>query len=200
MLDSREHNNQITQVIWMVLVLLIGGCQGSEPNSPNKDSTDSSSIPSLDEDVLLTRLSPHMLPAPLDTANRNQLIDFILEKQWDMNFHPEGFFYHLFDEGSASHPTWGDRVSVHYHGYLLNGQKFDSSIDRSKPFTFYVGNVVAGWNKALPLLGVGGRGVFLFPATLAYGKQGFKHLVPPDAPLLFEMNLLEILADEDNLN
>ena len=81
---------------------------------------------------------------------------------------------------------------VHYNGYKLDGSLFDSSIARKKPFRFFVGNVIDGWNKALPRLGVGGRGVFIIPYHLAYGSIGFKTLVGPNEHLLFEIELLEI--------
>ncbi len=155
-------------------------------------------VPQGDEDGLLMHYATHMTANPQDTAaiEQNELIEFLVEKGWQMEHDPAGIFYHVIEPGSGVIPEWGSRVQVHYHGYALDGRKFDSTYDRDEPFTFYVGNVVRGWNLSLYHLKPGGRGVFLIPAHLAYGSEGFGRLVGPNEHLLFEIELLKIVEEK----
>ncbi len=91
-------------------------------------------------------------------------------------------------EGSAA--AWAEKVSVHYNGYLLDGNLFESSYQRDKPFSFYVGNVIEGWNSALQMMPIGSRGVFMIPSHLAYGAEGFGQIVGPHQHLIFEIERL----------
>ena len=174
----------------IVLMIFCLSCQNGEQNASSE--TLNWSIPKISEDDLIVKLSVAMLSAEQDSFDRNQLLDFIVHRGWDMSFDDAGYFYYILENGKDPRPAWGDKVTVHYNGYLLDGHRFDSSWSRGKPFSFYVGNVISGWNKALTHLGIEGRGVFLIPSNLAYGSAGFKDLVPPDEHLLFEIQLLAI--------
>ncbi len=96
--------------------------------------------------------------------------------------------------GSGDPVKIGDTVSVHYTGYLVDGQKFDSSLDRNAPFEFIVGQrqVIAGWDEGLLGMKVGGKRTLLIPPELAYGFQGYPPIIPGNATLRFEIELLEI--------
>ena len=96
-------------------------------------------------------------------------------------------------EGTGAMPVAGDRVSVHYTGYFLDGTKFDSSVDRNQPFEFAIatGSVIPGWDKALSTMKVGEKSIFVIPSELAYGPQG-KNSIPPNTILVFEIELLSI--------
>ncbi len=88
----------------------------------------------------------------------------------------------------------GDTVSVHYTGYLRNGAKFDSSLDRAQPFEFTLGagQVITGWDEGVAGMRVGGKRKLVIPPDLGYGAQGAGGIIPGNATLVFEVELLEI--------
>jgi FKBP-type peptidyl-prolyl cis-trans isomerase len=88
----------------------------------------------------------------------------------------------------------GDTVTVDYTGWLTDGTKFDSSIDRKQPFQFKVGagDVIEGWDKGVPGMKVGGTRVLIIPGSMGYGEQGSPPVIPPNATLKFEIKLLSI--------
>jgi FKBP-type peptidyl-prolyl cis-trans isomerase FkpA len=95
-------------------------------------------------------------------------------------------------EGATASP--GQKVTVHYTGWLTDGQKFDSSKDRDDPFQFALGagRVIKGWDEGVQGMKVGGTRKLIIPATLAYGKRGAGGVIPPDATLVFEVELLDV--------
>ncbi len=88
----------------------------------------------------------------------------------------------------------GDFISMHYTGWLTNGKKFDSSVDKNEPFDFKlgVGQVIAGWDQGIDGMCVGGKRKLTIPSKLAYGEMGAGGLIPPSATLVFEVELLAI--------
>ncbi len=105
-----------------------------------------------------------------------------------------GLKYHDFVVGSGATPTAGQQVVVHYTGWLLNGAKFDSSVDRGEPFAFNigVGQVIPGWDEGVMSMQVGGKRQLVIPAALGYGARGAGGVIPPNATLVFEVELLEV--------
>lgn len=101
----------------------------------------------------------------------------------------------ILQEGDGkTFPKPGDLVTIHYTGTLENGKKFDSSRDRGKPFqcTIGVGQVIVGWDTGIPKLSVGSRAKLTIPGHEAYGDRGFPGLIPPNATLLFDVELLNV--------
>ncbi|NJN62070.1 MAG: FKBP-type peptidyl-prolyl cis-trans isomerase [Coleofasciculaceae cyanobacterium RL_1_1] len=105
-----------------------------------------------------------------------------------------GLQYRKLVEGTGAQPQRGNTVLVHYTGTLEDGTKFDSSRDRDRPFSFKVGvgQVIRGWDEALSLMHVGDRWEVTIPPDLGYGQRGAGGVIPPDATLIFDVELLRI--------
>lgn len=104
-----------------------------------------------------------------------------------------GLQYKVINTGTGAKPTTASQVSVHYHGSLIDGTVFDSSVDRGTPATFGVTQVISGWTEALQLMSVGDKWTLYIPAELAYGANPPGATIPANAVLLFDVELLEIL-------
>jgi len=102
-----------------------------------------------------------------------------------------GLQYMVLAQGDGPSPAATDRVTVHYHGTLLDGTVFDSSLDR-EPYTTALNRVIAGWTEGVQLMSVGSKIRFFIPSNLAYGPQGMAPDIGPNATLIFEVELLEI--------
>ena len=100
----------------------------------------------------------------------------------------------IITEGKGASPKEGQIVTVHYTGWLTDSTKFDSSVDRGQPFKyqFGVGQVIQGWDDGVATMKVGGKSKFTIPPELGYGRQGAGGIIPPDATLIFEVELLGI--------
>ncbi|ROQ18006.1 MULTISPECIES: FKBP-type peptidyl-prolyl cis-trans isomerase [Marinimicrobium] len=110
-----------------------------------------------------------------------------------------GLQYKVLEEGDGAKPGADDTVTVHYRGRLLDGTEFDSSYERDQPATFALNSVIAGWTEALQLMSEGSKYELYIPSDLAYGPGG-NGPIPPNAALIFEVELLEIddQADADS--
>lgn len=96
--------------------------------------------------------------------------------------------------GSGAEATPGQKVSVHYTGWLTDGTKFDSSLDRGSPFQFALGagQVIAGWDRGVAGMKIGGKRKLTIPSELGYGANGAGSVIPPHATLIFEVELLGV--------
>ncbi|MBQ5925386.1 MAG: FKBP-type peptidyl-prolyl cis-trans isomerase, partial [Paludibacteraceae bacterium] len=104
-----------------------------------------------------------------------------------------GLQYEVITEAIGQKPVASDKVKVHYHGTLIDGTVFDSSVRRGEPATFGVTQVIQGWVEALQLMPVGSKWKLYIPYQLAYGEQGAGQMIAPYSALIFEVELLEIV-------
>ena len=103
-----------------------------------------------------------------------------------------GLAYKVLTEGTSPNPKATDQVTVHYTGKLIDGKVFDSSVKRGQPATFPLNRVIPGWSEGVQLMKKGGKSTLYLPSNLAYGERGAGGVIPPNATLVFEIELLEI--------
>lgn len=104
---------------------------------------------------------------------------------------PSGLQYLILKEGTGKNPVATDKVKVHYHGTLIDGKVFDSSVDRGKPITFGLNQVIPGWTEGLMLAKEGGKIRLFIPSNLAYGAQG-SGAIGPNEVLIFDVDLIKV--------
>lgn len=114
-------------------------------------------------------------------------------KRDEVQISESGLQYEVLNEGEGDSPELSSRVKVHYHGTLIDGSVFDSSIDRGQPIDFPVSGVIPGWTEALQLMSPGAKYKLYIPHQLAYGEAGAGDVIKPNTTLIFEVELLEIL-------
>lgn len=161
-----------------ILILVFQFTQGAPTATAGTIQT--ASIPAVD----LPPLTPANLIA-MDNAE-NQVTPAVTTAS--------GLKYIEIAEGKGPTPAKGQTVSVHYTGTLENGKKFDSSRDRNKAFEFQIGEgqVIQGWDEGLSTMKAGGRRQLIIPAELGYGARGAGGVIPPNATLIFDVELLKI--------
>lgn len=106
---------------------------------------------------------------------------------------PSGLQYKVLKEGEGDLPALTDQVKCHYHGSLINGKVFDSSVERGQPAVFPVNGVIQGWIEALQLMSTGSKWRLFIPSELAYGQRGAGGAIGPNTTLIFDVELLEII-------
>ncbi|MFA9392026.1 MAG: FKBP-type peptidyl-prolyl cis-trans isomerase [Prolixibacteraceae bacterium] len=117
---------------------------------------------------------------------KNRLEEDVIELE-------SGLQYKILNEGNGPKPKATDKVKCHYHGTLIDGTVFDSSVERNQPAEFPVNGVIAGWIEALQLMATGSKWRLFIPANLAYGDNGAGGAIGPKATLIFDVELLEIV-------
>jgi FKBP-type peptidyl-prolyl cis-trans isomerase FklB len=106
---------------------------------------------------------------------------------------PSGLQYEVLKKGHGAKPKASDKVQCHYHGTLINGVVFDSSVQRGEPAVFGVSQVIPGWVEALQRMETGAKWRLFIPSKLAYGRQGAGQMIEPDSTLIFDVELLNII-------
>lgn len=133
--------------------------------------------------------------AELAKANAKAGESFLAEngKRPEVVTTASGLQYEVLEEGKGARPTASDKVKVHYTGRLLDGTVFDSSVERGEPATFGVTQVIPGWVESLQLMNEGSKWRLYIPSKLAYGPNGAGPTIGPNATLIFDVELLEVI-------
>jgi peptidylprolyl isomerase len=151
-------------------------------------------------DVLASPVAVSSIPEPMavlqQTNATERLIAMDANKSPASDYvtTPSGLKYKDVVEGTGASPTMGKNVTVHYTGTLTDGSKFDSSRDRNQPFSFPIGEgrVIKGWDEGVATMKIGGRRELVIPPALGYGARGAGGVIPPNATLVFDVELLSV--------
>jgi len=151
-------------------------------------------------DDLVMRLSMGMVAKPSTQAeqDKNIILNYAIDNNLDVQMTQKGLFFLIENEGDGELLKWGDKISVNYTGQFLDGKIFDSTQNKDEPMSFYIGNMIDGWNEGLQLLRPNGKATFLVPSALAYGKEGLKDkkardIIPTNSVLRFDIEIVEKL-------
>lgn len=145
------------------------------------------------EKVFRERIAQFIAPGKAKVGEKDDatLQAYIKKNKLDAQKTEDGIYYVVEEAGSEEKPNITSRVTVHYTGKLLDGTKFDSSIDRGQPATFSLQGVVPGWSFGIPMFGKGGKGKLLIPSYLGYGERGSGEKIPPNSPLVFDIEIID---------
>lgn len=183
---------------WPFCLLLLTAC-GNGDQDTNKQEETSSEV-TRTEDAVTLQLSSYLISDPQNQAEReqNEIIDYAISETIPLERDDRGVFYRVLEKGEGDLLAWGDYIKVHYKGYFLDGKVFDDTRIREKPLQFYIGNMIPGWNFGLQHIEPGGTIQLFVVSPLAYAEKGLPNakggmLVPPNTPLVFEVEVLERL-------
>ncbi len=153
----------------------------------------------LEEASEIQRTAFRRLQEEVSTKSKAEGIAFLNENKQKEGIivTKSGLQYQVLKEGDGPMPKATDKVKVHYKGSLVDGTEFDSSIKRDQPATFAANRVIRGWTEALQLMKVGSKYRLFIPSDLAYGQRGSPPKIPPNATLIFEVELLEIIKKQE---
>ncbi len=187
-----KNKRTVFALLWCaVTMLVLPGCEGgpADDGAPGAEAGQDAS----------TRESPDPASAPVATPAPNQAPAlsgeaFLLDngKRDGVVSTGSGLQYEILASGEGPTPGPTDLVTTHYHGTLIDGRVFDSSMQRGEPIEFPVNRVIPGWTEALQLMQVGDRWKLYIPPQLAYGKRGAGQMIGPDETLIFEVELLGV--------
>lgn len=177
--------------------LLLGSiisCKSDASTASNETDVSVGPALKIDEDELIARLSGDYItePSSRKELDRNAILDYAIQELLPVKASPSGLYFWVEEPGKSDPCKWGQRVSAHYTGRLLDGSVFDDSRERGRPMSFTVGNMIPGFNEAMMLLGQGGKAVVLIPSALAYGDRNItnasnEEVISANAVLRFDI-------------
>ncbi len=140
--------------------------------------------------VALTSCKKVLSPEEQLEADKDKIKEYLTSKNLTATERPSGLHYIITTQGSGENPTLKNNVTVRYKGSLLDGTVFDQT-QGTQTASFALGGLIAGWQEGIPLLKKAGKGTFLVPSYLGYGSQGSGGRIPPNAVLIFEIELVD---------
>lgn len=167
--------------------------KATKVNLPTLKERDLKYLASLASDKIL-KLTAIELLFVQEALKSWQVEEVVLPFKSGFTMTETGLGIKVLQEGTGEIPQAGKRVIVHYSGFLENGQKFDSSVDRGQPFSFPLGQgqVIRGWDEGIGKLKIGSKAILKIPANLGYGAAGAGNVIPPNATLFFEVELIGV--------
>lgn len=176
-------------ILFILLAFIIISCGNkSKQEESNTSPTESKQVTEAELGDLYKYY--HANPKTLKEKDENTLIEYAADHNITATRTTSGIFIQTHKEGAGEKIKWGDKISVDYKGYTLDGKEFDSSYGRGEPITFRVGNMNPGWNEALPYLARGSKATFLIPSHMGYGSKGFPGYIDPDTNIAFDVEVL----------
>lgn len=165
------------------ILLIIGVCAGFAFSQTKKRAA-----------ARTTKTTPVRKATPTKTTTRKTTMTTTTTPKSPAVTTASGLTYIITQNGAGAQLKAGDTVAVHYTGLLTNGQKFDSSLDRGEPISFQLGagRVIKGWDEALQNLRVGDRATLIIPPAIGYGSRGAGGVIPPDATLIFIIEVVGV--------
>ena len=162
------------------------------------NSTNNNFARTLPEDEVIEKVMNEFIPDPQNQhqLDRNIIINYVIDHKLDMQSTQSGIYYQTLQKGKGEPPAPQDEIIANYHGTFLDGTVFDTTKDKDT-FKFPFNRLNDGWKEILPILGSGGKGIFIIPSKLCYGKKGFGDKIPPNTILKFEIDLLGINRNEE---
>lgn len=180
-------------LLFLLISIIFSHCK-NDNGQPNPNTQTSTETPKVDEAVLASDLYKyyHANPTNQFEKDENAIIELAVDKGWQMNRTNSGLYYLIKQQGEGPNYLMGQPAQANYQGFFLDGKMFDSSYKRNKPIIFSVGQMIAGWNEAQQLVNPGTKMLILVPSKLAYGERGFPGFVPPNTPIMFDIEMLRI--------
>ncbi len=172
-------------------------CSPVQSTAEKTEKSNPNTLSEADADDLLIQMSTLLIPNPegQKELENNVLVNFAIDSLFSVVRASSGLFYQVLDPGQGEKLQWGDRITAHYQGTFLDGRIFDSSYRKGEPLSFYIGNMIAGWNEGLQLVAPGGSLLLLVPSHLGYQEEGLQnkrgqYLIPPNSPLIFRIEVV----------
>ena len=184
---------KIVQIMCVAVLIITIGCKPSN-NTQAATGADKVDMTNKTADINQLYQFYYSNPQSLDERQENMLIDYIVDKDLAPTRSVTGLYYQITQEGTGERIRPGDQLEVHYSGKFLDGQIFDSSLQRNKPLKFKLGTtgLIQGWLEGLRYMKEGSKMILIVPSRLAYKGQGFGSLIGPDMALTFEMEVLKV--------
>ena len=182
-------------------LLLLAGC--SEPQEASQPQVAQEQQPSLEIQASQAVSQPEVaaesglaeqefIEQELSQDDPGQAYLYINAQKPGVKVMPSGLQFEIIESGEGRSPLATSNVVTHYHGTFVNGDVFDSSVDRGAPAEFPVNRVIAGWTEALQMMKEGDKWRLVLPPEIAYGERGAGGLIPPNTVLVFEVELIEV--------